>query len=107
MQKKIIVLFVVMGLLLTSSVVFAETTTAWSPSYNGAYFQYVNSNGGSDWDGLRWYNGKTNKMEITYTTKLSNGGVVTRVIALGGGETSQHPTAIAAGERVSSVTVKQ
>lgn len=105
-RKKIIFALMLLTLIFMSNIAFAETTSTWSPSYSGVYYQYVNQFGGSDYDGLRWYNGNSVQVEVTYKNKLSNGSIVKRVINLSSGETSAVAT-LSPGERVSSIAVKQ
>ena len=105
-KKKIIFVVMLLALTFIANTAFAETTSTWSPSYSGVYYQYVNQFGGSDYDGLRWYNGNSTQVEVTYKNKLSNGTIVKRIIYLSGGETSAVGS-ISAGERVSSIAVKQ
>jgi hypothetical protein len=51
-----------------------ETTSAWSPSYGGAYYQYVNSDGHqSDYNLLRWYNHNSYRVSVSYKILLNNG----------------------------------
>jgi len=105
-KKKIILMLMVFSLVFMSNIAFAETTSTWSPSYSGVYYQYVNQFGGSDYDGLRWYNGNSVQVEVTYKSKLSNGSILKSVIYLNGGETSA-VSAISAGERVALVSTKK
>ena len=105
-KKKIILMLMVFSLVFMSNIAFAETTSTWSPSYSGVYYQYVNQFGGSDYDGLRWYNGNSVQVEVTYKSKLSNGSILKSVIYLSGGETSA-VSAISAGERVALVSTKK
>ena len=105
-KKKIILMLMVFSLVFMSNIAFAETTSTWSPSYSGVYYQYVNQFGGSDYDGLRWYNGNSVQVEVTYKSKLSNGSFVKRVIYLSGGETSAVGS-ISPGERVALVSAKK
>lgn len=105
-KKKIILMLMVFSLVFMSNIAFAETTSTWSPSYSGVYYQYVNQFGGSDYDGLRWYNGNSVQVEVTYKSKLSNGSILKSVIYLSGGETSA-VGAIAPGERVALVSAKK
>jgi len=84
-KKKIIFVVMLLALTFIANTAFAETTSTWSPSYSGVYYQYVNQFGGSDYDGLRWYNGNSAQVEVTYKNKLSNGSIVKRVINLSGG----------------------
>lgn len=105
-KKRIILILMVLTMAFMSNIAFAETTSTWSSSYSGVYYQYVNQFGGSDYDGLRWYNGNSVQVEVTYKNKLSNGTIVKRIIYLSGGETSAVGS-ISAGERVSSIAVKQ
>lgn len=105
-KKKIILMLMVFSLVFMSNIAFAETTSTWSPSYSGVYYQYVNQFGGSDYDGLRWYNGNSVQVEVTYKSKLSNGSILKSVIYLSGGETSA-VSAISPGERVALVSTKK
>lgn len=105
-KKKIIFVVMLLALTFIANTAFAETISTWSPSYSGVYYQYVNQFGGIDYDGLRWYNGNSAQVEVTYKNKLSNGSIVKRVINLSGGETSA-VGALSTGERVSSISVKQ
>ena len=52
-KKKIILILLVLAMTFMANIAFAETTSTWSPSYSGVYYQYVNQFGGSDYDGLR------------------------------------------------------
>lgn len=103
--KKIILISMIFVMIFMSNIAFAETTSTWSASYSGVYYQYVNQFGGSDYDGLRWYNGNNVQVEVTYKNKLSSGSIVKRVIYLSSGETSAVGS-ISPGERVASVSVK-
>ena len=52
----------------------SETTSNWSPSYGGANFQYVNSDGyQQDYNILRWYNTNPYRVSVSYKLLLSNG----------------------------------
>ena len=74
-KKKIIfilVLVLVTGLF--GTVLANETTSNWSPSYGGACYQYVNSDGyQQDYNLLRWYNTNSYRVSVSYKLLLSNG----------------------------------
>lgn len=61
-KKKIIFVVMLLALTFIANTAFAETTSTWSPSYSGVYYQYVNQFGGIDYDAcagitataLRW-----------------------------------------------------
>jgi hypothetical protein len=95
----------VLTLMATASVVFADKYGSWSSSHSGVQYQYVNQFGGKDWDGLRWHNSNSGKVEVHYEIKLSTGETTKNLIYLEKGETSA-VIAIAAGARVLSITVK-
>lgn len=107
MSKKYAVIFtiIVLTLLITSIVVFADTYSSWSPKYSGVQYQYVNGFGGNDWDGIRWDNGNSYKAEVTYSVKQSDDSKTNNIITLAPGETSG-VSAIAKGARVASISVK-
>jgi len=104
-KKKVLIIMVLM-LMFTSSIAFAGNASDWFHANSNVYYQYENNLAGADYDALRWYNGNNVKVEVTYKTKLRNGGIVTRVINLSSGETSASAS-ISAGERVNSVNVKR
>jgi len=107
MPKKSIMLIIIIALtlLVTSTVVFADTYSPWSDKYSGVQYQYVNGFGGSDWDGIHWYNGSSDKVEVTYSVKLSDGSKTNNLITLKPDETSG-VSALAKGARVASVARK-
>lgn len=107
MSKKSIILIIIIAitLLVTSTVVFADTYSPWSDKYSGAQYQYVNGFDGSDWDGMHWYNGNSDKVEVTYSVKSSNGSKTNNMITLKPGEMSGI-SALAKGARVESISVK-
>jgi hypothetical protein len=107
MTKKstVLIIIIALTLLITTTVVFANTYSPWSDKYSGVQYQYVNSFGGSDWDGLHWYNSSSSKVEVTYALQLSNGSKTNNLITLKPDETSD-VIAIAKGARVASISVK-
>ena len=74
-KKKIFIIMIfalVAGLCATA--IANETTSVWSPSYGGAFFQYVNSDGyQQDYNLLRWYNTNPYRVSVSYKLQLSNG----------------------------------
>ena len=109
MSKKsiMVIALIALMLLVMSTVGFAETATQWSESYSGVYFQYVNTYGGSDWDGLRWYNANSYKVAVNYSIRLSDGNTITNLVYLEPkdkkGSTSL--SSLATGARVATATI--
>ncbi len=111
MAKKSVVFILIIAMVLMASAVvaFAEKSTMWSESYNGVQFQYINRFGGSDWDTLRWRNNNSYEVSVTYSIKLSNGGITNNLINLKAGQTTSETdgdSAMGAGARVYSISVK-
>jgi len=107
MSKKyaVFIIIIALTLLITSTVVFADTYGSWSDKYSGVQYQYVNGFGGNDWDGIRWYNGNSYRAEITYSVRLSDGSKTNNLITLAPSETSG-VSALANGARVNLISVK-
>ena len=73
-KKFILVLVLILVTGLCATVLAGETTSNWSPSYGGANFQYVNSDGyQQDYNILRWYNTNPYRVSVSYKLLLSNG----------------------------------
>lgn len=77
LKKKLVLLLILLlsfGICTFATAEDQETTSAWSPSYGGAYYQYVNSDGRqADYNLLRWYNNNSYRVSVSYKIQLSNG----------------------------------
>jgi len=85
MSKKSVMVTAIgaLTLLVTSTVVLAEVKYSdLSKEFSGVQYQYVNTFGGPDWDGIRWLNGSPSKVEISYTMLLSDGSKTKHLITL-------------------------
>jgi hypothetical protein len=94
-KKKIIFVVMLLALTFIANTAFAETTSTWSPSYSGVYYQYVNQFGGIDYDGLRWYKATALRWG-DLQNKLSNGSIVKGKYLSGGERACGRPSS---GER--------